>query len=536
MSVPQSKIYICAGVKLNNRYDHTIHFDSVSAQREFFMGKVVKTFTGYSYLRKSWNIKVEAQLSSARSWDYLFFENADGKTWYYFINNVEYINDNTVELILELDVMQTYLKDYTLLKCFVEREHVKDDTIGANTVDEGLEFGDYTNSVDYGWKFNSNLGVLVLSTFDLHGVTEDWFIPKAQTNNIENVFHPMCLTFVPHSKFSYLQTKLNWIDEDGKSDGIVSMWMYPAELLDLEDVEGSEFQRVKGIANPTYCYEELAQPTTYLGGGTPRHNKLLTFPYNFLYATNSVGQSAIYKYERFGDPSSCRFQLTGGASPEAGVTAFPLNYEGTTNNYEAGIQLKGFPVCAWNQDAYKLWLAQNQAQHDQSYMESFIQAGIGAMTAGLAIGGALPTAGASLGALGAGGGMILNAFNQVQMLNAQHKDKEVQPPQSKGNHSANVALSVNQFGITIKRKCIRPEWIERLESFFDLYGYKVCALKTPSTNNREAWTYTKTVGCHISGKIPCADQTKIESIFDKGITFWKNGNKICDYSQSNNPI
>ena len=112
MSNPQSIINICSGVRLNPSYEHTIYFDTATAQYNYFAGKVVKSFPAYSYLRKSWNIKVASTMEEAKTWTYLFFQNGSGKLYFYFITNIEYVNDNTVELSLEIDVMQTYMFDY----------------------------------------------------------------------------------------------------------------------------------------------------------------------------------------------------------------------------------------------------------------------------------------------------------------------------------------------------------------------------------------------------------------------------------------
>ena len=132
MSTPQSTIYICSGVRLDNRYEHSIYFTSSTAQQEFFAGKVVKTFSAYSYLRKSWPLQVQATMEEAKTWSYLYFYNGTGqKVYYYFITGVEYKNENTVELSLELDVIQTYMKEIRsgLLPCYVERQHTESDEI-----------------------------------------------------------------------------------------------------------------------------------------------------------------------------------------------------------------------------------------------------------------------------------------------------------------------------------------------------------------------------------------------------------------------
>ena len=77
-----------------------------------------------------------------------------------------------------------------------------------------------------------------------------------------------------------------------------------------------------------------------------------------------------------------------------------------------------------------------------------------------------------------------------------------------------------------------------------MYGYQTNRVKIPNINAREHYTYVKTCGCNIvSGKenendvivggLPTDDLHKIVSIYDNGITFWKNGNNIGNYSLDN---
>ena len=56
---------------------------------------------------------------------------------------MEYVNENCTDIFIETDVMQTWLYNIVWNRCFVEREHVNDDTIGNHTVPEGLETGEY---------------------------------------------------------------------------------------------------------------------------------------------------------------------------------------------------------------------------------------------------------------------------------------------------------------------------------------------------------------------------------------------------------
>lgn len=69
MSNPQSTIMIL-DVPLDNRYLHTFYFGSKAEQSAFFRSKVKKTFTGYTFIRKSWTLKVQAQMEDAIGWKY----------------------------------------------------------------------------------------------------------------------------------------------------------------------------------------------------------------------------------------------------------------------------------------------------------------------------------------------------------------------------------------------------------------------------------------------------------------------------------
>lgn len=524
MSNPQSKIHICSGVRLNPSYEHTIYFASATAQQEYFAGKVVKTFPAYSFLRKSWNIKVEATMEQAKTWTYLFFQNGTGKMYYYFITNIEYINDNTVELFLELDVMQTYMFDYSLQRCFVEREHIADDTIGNNTLEENLDLGELTTFLDYKVDLNE-MCILVMAAYNPSTTTAD-FTDTVLASNYNGIFSGLGIYAVNPSNWQALGVKLN--DLTAKLDGIVSIWMYPKKLVTL--AEGEQWEgdttvthKVSGVANFNVIHERNERLS---GGYNPRNNKLFCYPYNFLYVSNNLGSSAVFRYERF--ETEPQFKVCGALSPEGAVFLYPLEYNGRTLNTEEGITLTGFPTCAWNQDMYKLWLAQNQNTHNLTMASAglSIVAGVGTMAV---------TGLSGVGAV-AGAGMVVNGASQIAGLMAQQKDMSIQPPQARGVHSASVN-AVNGFQtFTFEKKTVDPYHASIIDSYFDMYGYATHEVKVPNRNVRQNWTYTKTVGCHITGNLCTEDQQKIESVYNNGVTFWVNGDSIGDYSLSNNTL
>ena len=72
-----------------------------------------------------------------------------------------------------------------------------------------------------------------------------------------------------------------------------------------------------------------------------------------------------------------------------------------------------------------------------------------------------------------------------------------------------------------------------IDEFFDKYGYQTNRLKVPNISGRKQWNYVKTHDCEIVGNIPASIKASIIDIFNSGITFWKHGDNIGNYSLDN---
>lgn len=523
MSVPQTTINICRGVKLNSRYEHSIHFANTAEQAQYFAGKVVKSFPAYSFVRKSWDLKVEATMQEAREWNYLFFNHPNSnKTWYYFINNIEYVSDSTVRLFLELDVIQTYFFDFELLPCFVERQHTPTDAIGEHTVEENLDTGELVNNGVYNYGNLSNLCILVLSTLN----------PATQANILgtvtDDVFSGMGVFAVPHGKEIEWMLMLSQLETDGQLDAIVNMWMYPQALVEL--AEGYDWG--EGTCIPVGGVKMLdltvAKKLDTLAGYEPKNNKLFCYPYNFLYMTNNAGGSAVYHMERF-EHDPCRFTVHGAISPDGAVKIAPQYYKNVPNNYDEGMALGGYPTCAWDADMYKIWMAQNQNTQALNRFTS------GAKIVGGAVAGIGSLAlGNVAGAIG-GVGSVISGASQIASNLAMQKDMDIQPPQARGSYSANVNIANDKQTFSFYWKCVNNEHAQIIDDYFTMYGYKLNRVQKPNLTARPAFTYVKTIGCHIKAFLCNEDTLKIESIFDSGITFWAHGDDIGNYALDNKP-
>lgn len=141
---PNSIVKIMKNVPLDNSYNHTVKFASKSAQETYFSsaGVVKYTFQNVSYQRaEKETMRLEVATENLYDCNYLAFQNTSfGNKWFYaFITGWTYINNVTTEIEYEIDVMQTYQFDIEVKQCYVEREHVENDTIGANTIAEPID-------------------------------------------------------------------------------------------------------------------------------------------------------------------------------------------------------------------------------------------------------------------------------------------------------------------------------------------------------------------------------------------------------------
>lgn len=536
MSAPSTTIKICSGVRLNSRYEHSIYFPDPAAQSAYFEGKVVRQYSKVSYCRKTWPLQVEATMAQASKWSYLFFRNGeDGKTYYYFINNIEYKNDASVILSLELDVLQTYMFDFHLMTCFVERQHTETDAIGEHVVDEGLDVGELVDCGHDKVTSINDLCILVLASINPNEASTETPV-HALSGMYNRVFSGLKVWAVNSTQWAAWGEQLDALSEAGFLDGIIAMWMYPKSMVVL----GGEntwsdtdlCKTVSGASGVDWVAVDLNNDPNTCDGYTPKNKKLLTYPYRMAYMTNHAGSSAVLRYERSqmsGSRAPLTLAIRGAVAPDSGVFIYPIHYNGSSDAYEHGLMVSNFPSCAWDADVYKMWLAQNQNQHDLAKKSAIITAGAGALTA---IGSL--AAGNVQGAVG-GAGALVTGVHQIFSMMAQDKDMEIQPPQARGQFSTSINVALSNQTVTVYHKSITAKQAKRLDGFFNLYGYKIAEMRTPNLAARPAYTYIKTVGCHIHSLLCTEDAVKIESIFDNGITWWRNGDRVCDYTQDNTP-
>lgn len=544
-SVNISKIYLL-NTPLESDMKNTLYFSSASDQNLYFQTLVVKSYTDFTYQRKDQIIRVPDIYDNIYNCNYVMYQNsAYSNKWFYaFIDKMEYISDGRTDIHIHTDVIQTWLFDYEVQESFVEREHVSDDTLGAHTIPEGLETGEYICSTKLSlYSAGNSCYICIASTETPISLGTNPFI--RQYNGIySGLYYTIFDTPFNASKF------IRCLDKSGQGDAISSVFIVPITLTGtltfthyiVESPPGSsEYVEFDASVLPYTTSETVMQsgvqivPPTAIDGYQPKNNKLLTYPYCYFYVTNNVGTDAEFHYEDFVD-NTASFKTIGAITPGCSIKCIPLNYKKLADNnsmksYNYGISGAKYPICSWESDVYLNWLTQNGVNiagvflnaEQKKYVSGAIQmgGGIGAIATGNPLG---------ILNLGSGIGDILGAMSESYM-------HQLMPDQSKGNaNSGDITFSSNNMDIPAYKMTIRREYAEIIDQFFSMYGYKVNTVKVPNTNHRTRWWYTKTKNVNITGAIPNNDLDLIKTCYNNGITFWKDPNVIYNYSLSNSIV
>lgn len=405
-------VQLMEGIPLTPKYEHTILFASKAAQTTYFTNKVRQncTFNFLSYQRHTLGvIRVQCGMDLLDKVNYMRFVNFDheDKYFYAFITGMNYINDNCTEISYQVDVIQTWMFDYTLNPCYIEREHATSDALGDNLVPEGLDTGDYVtqftepidawDSYDINNQAVASSGYVVIASQSPSGLqgssTPMSAVPttlyvqkavtKAQLDNILNAF-------------------VNGATEN--LDPIIAVNMYPASLHG-GTLSGAD----------AYCVNTTFSLTQDMGIGvgpfkapdatrgvmksySAKNKKLLTYPYNFMVFESPEGSSIELKYENFRDISShIQFMRFMSFFPNVETIMVPLGYElqqaipgGSTNASEifsvfgslkCALSSNNYPVVGVGSDAFSAWWAQNK--HSMPVINSTVEA--------VQAGGKLPT-------------------------------------------------------------------------------------------------------------------------------------------------
>lgn len=492
---PNTNIRVLNNVPLDNTYENTLYFVSASAQSSYFISLTKYNLTNYTYQRvNKGKARIGIKADNLYDCNYMMFQNSGhGNKWFYaFITSVEFINNECAEITFEIDVMQTWLFDYQLKETFIERMTTPTDNVGEWIQPENVDLGDYVTSYETPTNLFNSYSVLIM-TADV----DDNNPPSGMWGGLYNGVRYIAGLADTEEQINLLNDYLVALVKANMTDAVVSIIYVPTAMLPTEP------------GTPKVYTTEIDKHISDLGGYIPKNKKLLTYPYNFLMVSNNQGNFSTYKYERFTTTSEGKmvFTVATQCSANPSIGLFAQGYKGEIADYDNTLFISSFPQCSFAYDTYRAWVAQG-----------------GGITTALSLVGA----GASIASGNVAGGILgagATISNLVQVMNA--------PDQLKGSVGGNWYIANKFIDYRFMQRHILPQYAKIIDDYFSKYGYAYNQFGTINRDSRPHWNYVKTRGIFICGNLPSSDASIIASIYNKGITWWKNGNEVGNYSLDN---
>ena len=536
---PQTDVYL---LKVPLEMDNTnqLTFANATAQFNYFNSLPKISYDNFTYQRKDGTLRIPALMDDIIQYNYVMYRNEgfSNKWFYAYIDKMEYLNDNVTAVSISTDVWQTWQFDLTYKKTFVEREHVNSDTVGAHTVPEGLELGEFVQNTSTTFEPNKT----VKTSGNAETLTNKYMIVFQVTelpSGSYGISNPHQYNSI-YSGLFYLGVKtasdataLIYKYSAGKPEAIVAIFVAPTSFFN-----GCQFSNIQtdygnvsvyypvddtGVSTMSDNNYTISRPST-LNGYSPKNNKLFTHPFSYITIDNNAGECIVERYENFANGATPSYYMAGSLGQGCSIKLTPIGYKGQSSNaenFQEGIPAMKYPICGWASDYYTNWLTQNAVNIPLSIAGTIASAGLAVATGGVGL---------------ASAGALLSAGSQIGNLLSQQYQASLVPDQAHGNvNCSDVNLAWRQC-YTVKTMSIKYEYAKIIDDYFTMYGYKVNELKVPNVTGRRNWNYVKTVGCYIEADIPQEDLQAIKNMFDNGVTFWHNASTFADYSQNNDII
>lgn len=527
---PSTSLEFYNNINLSPNYENSLYFDSLTSKDSYFENLTkIATCDTCTYQRGNRGVcRVEVPIGVLYNANYMRFRNAEfepNKWFYAFVTDVNYVNNVTTEIVFQLDYIMTWMGTFTLGQCYVEREHVANDNIGAYIADEGLPTGEYVLEGSYSIGDFGAMGICIAVA------TED-----GSGGGLSGGIYHGCEYFL-YNSYIGANNKIQELVQDNQADSIINIFTVPLNF------SGSTLSDA-----PVTKYVTLNKPYESLNGYVPKNKKLFTYPYKYLTIDNMEGSTKDYKYEFFNtlpDATSSgvvTFKLIGTVSSGFECKAVPENYRHDTvsggfDSWGDSIGMDKFPQCAWSVDTYKAYVAQKNAWYP---LQNTIDAYQGAyQVTKSAFQGAVSALTMDIPDMGRAANNAVDALDPIvnrTIENMALNDNQVSMPiQSKGSACTDAVVASGNKTFRAYEKCLSKNYAMMIDDYFSMYGYAIRQCITPNMNIRPHWTYIKTIGCNVNGKLPAKDKAIIEKIFDRGIRFWKNNDEIGNYSLDNSP-
>lgn len=533
-----SQIILCRNINVDKQYTNVLNY-SESQMLALCRANAIASADNYSFLRPTGTIFVGFTYSQCIQANYIAFQNPDySNKWFFaWIDDVVYKSDKNCELKFTIDAWSTWFGKWTPKKCFINRQHVTDDTVGLHTIAENLDIGQLISDFSY---TSNEIGAESYYYFVIACNYDPSNQMRTAGVGIYGEYPQGSLWFAwLVNRFNYASTVneiSQWIydvTQQGHADDISAMFALPYQSFELVgDIDETTHKVLPGKGNKLEATKTFIKSSfRNFNDFQPKNNKLKVYPYSFCRVTNNMGSYNDYKIEDFNEldiddnpTDNMTFEFIGIPCIGYSGKLRPKFYQGIANNEDESLSLGKYPTLSWASDAFTNWVTQNA-----------INLGVGAFSTSVSattqlVGGALtmnPFAiVGGLATIATGVASMIGTINQASML----------PNTAQGNaNSGDVSFifNINRFKILHMRP--KKEYLQIIDDYFTRFGYKICKLENPNISGRRYWNYIEIGGGEEigTGEVPSKFMEIINNACRKGVTIWHNHANIGNYNLDN---
>lgn len=577
-----STLYLCENVPLDPNYNYTLDFDTLQAQESYFDSKIYQAFNeneDYSYIRDNQNIKIFANVDDLLGVNYFFYNNGN-KRYYAFITKKDYVSPTCTSITFKLDLLQSFMFDYTIDESFIDREHQDRYTEELkpiySTTDEGINYGkEYVikskniltapleNTLGGWWLIKSKEPLGTILGLDGSWNTDSSTTRDSTTNQVDTGIY----CYLIPANFVYGRALSITIK------GGASLQYSRTITLGAQDRILDNISRINNNSNILSIQQLRAIPAHYMDHFTGNINinqnvspirvaKLLTtststyYGYKIDYLETDINNTNYVEYT-YNETMETELSIENIKSitnePKLLTNPYSFlrcNLYGTTkpyyreyfstNSYTFGV-LNGLGInndILFNAKNYKGSIdydinnantlrQSNELTLRYDKWQDYILNNKASVNGGLIVAGAQTVAtlgiGLATGGIGLAGGAIsaVNFAGQIANEMLKREDIKQAPDDIKGSPTdLSVISQSNNFNFSIEIMTITEEYRSKIFNYFYHYGYKCNDFKKPNTRSRYYFNYIKTIGANIKTNIDADYRNEIATIFDRGITIW----------------
>ena len=542
-----SRIILVKNIKMDKQYTNVLSYsesDMLSLCRS--QEHLVAEANDYSFLRPTGTIMAGFTYSQCLQANYIAFQNPDydNKWFFAWIDDVIYKGDNNTEITFTIDAWSTWYDYWNKKVCFINRQHVNNDTIGLHTVPENLDVGEVieesqTEDLAYGNEYG--YWVAVASNWQIKdGSIGSELLPDdkgSQYSGItvyDNVVFGSQI-FLIHiqalNDFRNLYLLLSRTNLDGHIEDVQNLFIVPDVAINQSKLTLHQAQLLSddlkfnwytmGYDMTPQKFNTTINKLTSFRDFTPKNNKCFVYPYNYLFVSNNQGSNNIYKYEDF-NTNNCVFENQFALSVGGSGRIVPKNYKGMPTNDDEALPLGKYPTCAWSSDAFTNWLTQNAVN---------IATSIGLVAGGVAL--SVATGGIATPAVAAG--VALSVAGTTANTIGQFRQASLFPNINGGQATGDVIFSSNRNMYTFRQMRVKTEYLKIIDDYFTRFGYQINSLETPNLTGRRYWNYVE-IGASEEigyGSVPSKFMDIINNACRKGVTIWHSHTNVGNYNLNN---